>query len=388
MSKTIRPKEIIKQRNRRLMVVALLLLLVCLAYLLHWWHFNRNWVTTDDAFVKGHIISVDSQTEGTIVEILAEDTQFVEKGQLLIRLDGVKAELNLQHTKAELAEAVRHFVALKAQVETLKQRIIARKAVLNQVRHDLTRFQGAAEHGAASAQEVQNAQDKMLVLSADIAAITFEKKGIEAELLSGSIEAQPTVEKAKSRLRNAYLELHRQKVVAPVAGIVAKRRAQVGDQVNKGTTLLVLVPITDLWVEANVLETQLPGIKPGKIAEIKIDAIGDGLIYHGVVEGINPATGSTFALFPTDHSTGNFIHIAERVPIRIGLNKDELLQHPLMPGLSTLTRINIEADGNDVFSSAVTTDDDAYRTNVFDHELEETEDLIRTIIDNNQVGLN
>ncbi len=374
-----------RQRNRRLLAVTAFIIAACMAYFGYWWYSNRDWVTTDDAFVTGHLITVKTQTDGTIVEILAEDTQQVKRGQTLVKLDGTRAKIALQQARAELGETVRDIVALQANIETLVQRVTARQAALKRVRHDLRRFQAAAKEGAVSDQKVQNAEDQIRQLKAEIAAIRAEKMGIEAQVLVENLETHPSVEKATSRLRRAYLEYHRRDVIAPVSGFVAKRRAQIGDRVEAGTPLLVIVPLQDLWVEANLLETKIARVRPGQTAEIKVDSYGDERIYHGVVEGINPGTGSAFALLPTDNASGNFIHIAERVPVRIGLDPEELKQRPLQPGLSTLTRINVEGTGQAMLDSRVNTATEAYRTDIFEHELEGVEQMISHIISANKV---
>ncbi|MDO9422948.1 MAG: HlyD family efflux transporter periplasmic adaptor subunit [Methylobacter sp.] len=384
MQNNIRPKEIIHQRNRRLQLVTLLLVLTALSYVGYWWTLNRNWVSTDDAFVMGHLITLKAQTEGTVVEILTENTQHVQKGDALIKLDGTHTEIALQQAEAELGETVRNIVSLTAKVDTLKQRIIAKEAALNQVRHDLVRFKEAAHNGAVSDQQVQNTQDKIRELEAVIRENQAEKTGVEAQIRGTAIDNHPAIEKAKSRIRTAFLNYQRRNIIAPVSGYVAKRKAQIGDNVKAGTPLLAIVPLDDLWIEANFLETQIAGIRPGQSVDIRVDAYGDELIYHGKVQGITPGTGSTFALLPTDNATGNFIHIAERVQVRIGLNPKELMDNPLQPGLSTFTRINISEQGQSLLTSLVHTDGDAYRTEIYDHELNGVEQRIRQIITSNK----
>ncbi len=369
-----------RQRNRRLLAVTVLILICGLASVGFWWNRNRNWVSTDDAFVGGHIITVMAQTDGTVVEILAENTQRVRRGQILARLDGTRAQIELERARAELGVVVRDIVALKASRETLAQRIGARRAALERVRHDLRRFQAAAKEGAVSEQKVENAQDRIRQLQAEIAAIRAEQAGVDARVSGVAVDTHPAVEKAKSRLRRAFLEYRRRRVVAPVDGFVAKRRLQVGDRVGAGTPLLVIVPLQKLWVEANLLESKIARVRPGQPAEIKVDAYGGERIYHGVVEGINPGTGSVFALLPTDNASGNFIHIAERLPVRIALDRDELKRHPLVPGLSTFTRINIAATGRAAVDSQVELDAEIYRTDVYQHELDGAEELIGDII--------
>lgn len=361
-----------------------MLLCFVIGYFVYWWQTGKDWVSTDDAFVAGHLVAVKSLTEGTAVEILAENTQAVTQGQPLVRLDGIRAQIDLQHAQAELAETVRNIVTLNMTVETVKQRILAKQAELDQVKHDLTRYLGGVKDGAVSQQQVQNAQDRISGLQSNIAALKTEKSGIEAQVQGAKIEIHPSVEKAKSRVRQAYLAYHRRIILAPVSGVIAKRRVQVGDSVKEGSALMIIVPLDDLWIEANYLENQFEKIRPGQTAEIRVDVYGDSVIYHGSVQGITPGTGSSFALLPTDNATGNFIHVAERVPVRISLDPDELKKNPLQPGLSTVTRINTAKSGGPLFSSNVQTAGNAYRTSIYDHELDDVEDLIAKIVNTNK----
>lgn len=384
MHTKIRPKEILQQRNRRLMRMTFAIVLAGLISVGYWWVLNRGCVSTDDAFVMGHLIPLKAQTEGIVVEILTENTRHVQKGDVLVKLDGVHAQLSLQQAEAELGEIVRNLLSLTAKVETLKQRIIAKEAVLNQVRHDLDRFKAAAYDGAVSDQQVQNTQDKIRELQAVIRENQAEKISIEAQISGTTIDNHPAIEKAKSRVRAAFLNFQRRNIVAPVSGYVAKRKVQLGDNVKPGVPLLAIVPLDDLWIDANFLETQVAGIRPGQTADIRVDAYGDELIYHGIVQGILPGTGSTFALLPTDNATGNFIHVAERVQVRIELDPKELQDNPLQPGLSTVTRINTREAGKPLLSSNVDVIGDAYKTGIYQHELDGVEQRIRQIIVSNK----
>jgi membrane fusion protein (multidrug efflux system) len=324
MQNHIRPKELIQQRNRRLKLTTLFIVLTALSFFGYWWQVNRDWVSTDDAFVMGHVITLEAQTEGTIIEILTENTLHVNKGDVLIKLDGAQAEFTLQHAEAELGETVRSI----ANVDTV------------------------------------NSQ--------------------QPQIHSTIIDNHPAIEKAKSRVRSAFLNYQRRNVIAPISGYVAKRKAQIGGHVKAGAPLLNIVPLDNLWIDANFLETQIASIRPGQAAEIIVDAYGDKLIYHGKVQGITPGTGSTFALLPTDNATGNFIHVAERVQVRIGLDPKELKDNPLRPGLSTVTRINISETGKPLLTSTVSVDGDAYRTGIYENELDGVEQRIQQIITTNK----
>lgn len=384
MHTNVRPKELIRQRNRRLRLVTLLIALAGLGYFGYWWSVNRGWVSTDDAFVMGHLIPLKAQSEGTVIEVLTENTRPVRKGEVLVRLDGVHEKITLQQAEAELAESVRNLVSLTAKIDTLNQRMIAKQAALDLVHHDLGRFKTAAQDGAVSDQQVQNAQDKIRELEAMIREIQAEKTSVEAQVGGIAIDNHPTIEKAKAKVRNAFLNFQRRNIIAPVSGYVAKRKVQLGDNIKSGTPLLAIVPLDELWIEANFLETQIASIRPGQMADIRVDAYGNDLLYHGTVQGITPGTGSNFALLPTDNATGNFIHVAERVQVRIGLNPNELREHPLQPGLSTVTRINVGKAGEPLLTSTVDIAGNAYRTDIYDHELDGVDQRIQQIIASNK----
>ncbi|MDD5135684.1 MAG: HlyD family efflux transporter periplasmic adaptor subunit, partial [Phycisphaerae bacterium] len=245
------------------------------------------------------------------------------------------------------------------------------------------RFVMAARDGAVSEQQVQNAQDKARELEAAIGETRAELVGVNAEVLGTPIPNHPVVEKAKSQVRQAYLNFYRRNIVAPMSGYIAKRQVQIGDNVKAGTPLLAIIPLDDLWIEANFLETKIHKVRPGQSVEIKADVYEDEVIYHGKVEGLSPGTGSIFALLPPENATGNFIHIAERIPVRIALDPKELKENPLQPGLSTVTRINITEPGQPLLTSFTTVKGSAYRTTVYDHELDGAELRIQQIINSN-----
>lgn len=385
--KTYRPRDILRKRNRRLFATTIIIALIIAGYIAYEGYFGKGWVATDDAFVAGHLVTVKAQTEGTVVEILAENTQFVREGQLLVRLDGVQAEIAFHRAQAELADAVRTIAALTLQTDTLGHRIAAKQAELNLIDHNLRRFLNAMKEGAVSAQEVQNAKDKIAELNASIKALETERAGLRAQVDGITLEEHPVVEKAKSQVRSSFIAYRRSGVLAPVSGWVAKRRVQIGDPVKESAPLLVIVPLDDVWIDANYLESQTADIRTGQAAEITTDLYGSHIVFHGKVEGINPATGSSFALLPADYSTGNFIHVAERVPVRIRLQADELKQHPLRLGLSTVTRIHTLQTGGEPLASTAGTEGEAYRTTVFQDELNGVESLIRKIISDNKPAI-
>ncbi len=382
----IHPKTIRARRNRRLLFLALALFAGALAYIAYWWLHGRFWVVTDNAFISGNLIPVEADASGIVTQVLVEETQYVNKGDLLIRLDGHRAQAALGQSEGELGRAVRGIGGLFATRQQLCQKLAARSAQLARVRHDVVRFREALPSGSVSAQVLQNAEDHMTTLEAEQREAAAELKSIEARVGGTRRIEHPEVEAAKHRYMEAYLEYVRQHIRAPVSGYVAKRKAQVGDRVHPGDPLLMVVPLDHLWVEANLRETDLHRVRPGQPAKVVVDLYGNRHTYRGTVEGLVPGTGSVFALLPPDNATGNFIHIVQRVPVRIALNKEDIRQRPIRPGLSTVTSINIGAPGQAVDASLATASSQEYATDIFAGELAAAELKAQEIIMANLVS--
>lgn len=382
------PKTIHARRNRRLLLLAFLLLASALAYAGYWWFHARFWVVTDNAFITGNLIPVEADATGIVTQVLAEETQYVHKGDLLIRLDEHRAQAALGQSGGELGRAVRGIGGLFATRQQLCQKLAARSAQLARVRHDVIRFQQALPSGSVSAQILQNAEDQMTALEAEVREAAAELKSIEARVGGTNRIGHPDVEAAKNKFIDAYLEYSRQRIHAPVSGYVAMRKAQVGDRVHPGDPLLTVVPLNHLWVEANLRETELHRVLPGQPAQVVVDLYGKSATYHGTVEGLVPGTGSVFALLPPDNATGNFIHIVQRVPVRIALRTEEILQQPIRPGLSAVISIDVKAPGRSPESSLAAASTEEYETDILAGELAAAELKAREIIMANLVPKN
>ena len=374
------------QRNRRLIAVAVVLALAALGYGLYWWTSARFWVETDNAYVTGNLVPVAAQATGIVTQVLSEETQFVNRGDVLIRLDEHEAYAALGRARGRLGETVRRINALFFTRRQLEEKLKARRARLDVIRHDVDRYRQASPIGAVSKQILENALDQLRALEADVRETQAEYDALDAQIGGTTVKEHPAVELAKHEFINAHLEYARQQILAPVAGYVAKRKAQVGDRVKPGANLMTIVPLDHLWVEANLRETELSEIRPGQPAEVRVDLYGAKHTFHGTVEGLVPGTGSPFALLPPDNSTGNFIHITERVPVRIALAADEIREHPIRPGLSTVTKIHVSEQGQSIWSSLARADTDEYKTDVYGNELTTAESVADDIIVKNVVS--
>lgn len=381
----IHPKAIRARRNRRLLIVAALVLIASIVYLNYWWTHDRFWVRTDNAYVTGNLVPVAAQASGIVTQVLAEETQFVNRGDLMIRLDEHQAYAALGRARGHLGEEVRRIAALFMTRKQLAEQLTSRSARLSLALHDLARYRTAAASGAVSKQILQNTSDKILSLEADVRETKAELDTLDARVGGTTVIAHPAVELAKHQLIEAYLEYTRQQIKAPVSGYVAKRKAQVGDRVHPGSPLMTIVPLDHLWVEANLRETEMQHIRPGQTALVNVGLYGSQYTFHGTVEGLVPGSGSAFALLPPDNATGNFIHIVERVPVRIALPEQEIREHPVRPGLSTVTSINIGEPGQSVWSSSAAPSTAEYATDVYADELPTAEAMAKEVMASNLV---
>jgi membrane fusion protein, multidrug efflux system len=382
------PKAIRSRRNRYLFLVMLVLVVSALAYAGYWWHYCRFRVVSHNAFISGNLIPVEADATGIVTQVLVEESQYVNKGDLLVRLDEHRAETALGQRRGELGQVVREIGAVFSTHQQMCQKLIARSARLARVRHDVTRLRQAAPNGSVSDQVVQNAEDQMMALEAEMREAEAELKAIEAKVGGTSRTLHPDVEAAKYKFIAAYLEYSRQQIHAPVSGYVSMRKVQVGNRVQPGDPLMTLVPLEHLWVEANLRETEMARIRPGQPAEITVDLYGESHLYHGTVEGLVPGTGSVFALLPPDNAAGNFIHIVERVPVRIALRKEEILKSPIRPGLSTLTSIDVRESEQPPGASLAAVSSQEYETDIFIDELADAEAKAQKIIMDNVIQKN
>jgi membrane fusion protein (multidrug efflux system) len=376
-------KTIRRRRNLFLSLFGIALAAGALAYVAKWRAYDRFWVTTDNAFVTGNLIPIYADATGMVTQVYYEETEHVNKGDLLIRLDAQRAAAALGQARGELARAVRTVGALFASRQQACQKIFAQAALLDKVRHDIVRYQQALPSGSVSKQVLQNAEDQRASLEADMKAAKADFQSTQARVGGTTRIRHPDIEIARNKFIDAYIEFTRQQIRAPVSGYITKRKAQVGDRVRPGDQVMIIVPLDHLWVEANLWETNLRLVRPGQPALITVDLYGQSYTYHGTVEGLVPGTGSVFALLPPDNATGNFIHIVQRVPVRIALSEDEILKHPLRPGLSTVTAIDVRNTGQSPNAALTEVSSKEYETNLYSDDLANGNAQADQIIDDN-----
>jgi membrane fusion protein (multidrug efflux system) len=321
-------------------------LIVGLAYGVYWAQVLRHHQSTDDAYVGGNIVQITPQISGTVVGIGADDTQFVRAGQPLVRLDQADARVALDQAEAQLARTVRDVRNLYATSAQLEATVQMRRTDLAAVQSDRARRQRLGASGAVSAEELQHSVDAVNAAQAALLAAEQQLAANRARVDNTTLKDHPQVRDAAAAVRNAYLTLSRTELPAPVAGFVARRNVQLGERVSPGTPLMAVVPLEQVWVDANFKEPQLARMRLGQPVRLVADLYGAHLIYHGSVAGFGAGTGSAFALLPAQNATGNWIKIVQRVPVRIALDPHELAAHPLQIGLSMKVDVDVRnSDG-------------------------------------------
>jgi len=220
----------------------------------------------------------------------------------------------------------------------LRQKLAAKEVIFNRRQRDLYHYRSVAADGVVSAQQIEDSEFQVREQEAEDRQIHAELAGAETLIQNTSSADNPKVLQAAAALKQAYLDNARQQVLAPIFGFVAKRSIQPGEQVKPKMPLMAIVPLEYLWIGANFLEDELADVRPSQPVKITVDLYGSDVVYHGEMQGF--ALGSVFGLLPPDNATGNYIHIVERVQVRIGLKPEELQAHRLLPGLSALVKID------------------------------------------------
>ncbi|HEX4387787.1 MAG TPA: efflux RND transporter periplasmic adaptor subunit [Steroidobacteraceae bacterium] len=372
------------RRWRLLGIASGIFLLVGLGYTLYWAQVLRYHQTTDDAYVGGNVVQITPQISGTVVAIGADDTQFVKAGQPLVRLDEADAKVALEQAEAQLARTVRDVRNLFATSSQLQATVQVRESDLAAARSDLTRRLQLGASGAVSGEELQHARDSVTAAQANLLAAQQQLAGNRARVDGTTLADHPQVRDAAAAVRNAYLTLARTQLPAPVSGFVARRNVQLGQRVAPGAPLMAVVPLDQVWVDANFKEPQLAHMRVGQPVTLTADLYGTKVRYHGLVAGFGAGTGAAFALLPAQNATGNWIKIVQRVPVRIALNVQEIAAHPLQIGLSMKAEVDVSHGTDGARLPQLASTGIGWSTDVFGSGDQQAEARVQAIIAANQ----
>jgi membrane fusion protein (multidrug efflux system) len=366
-------------RPQLLLILGIVLLMATLGI---WYLLGLGTESTDDAYVDGNIVQVTSQVSGTVTMISGDNTDHVDAHSPLVTLNAVDAEIQFERAKSNLARAVRQARTQYYQVQQLEAEVSQRQNDVNKAQDDVRRRSQLAASGAVSREEISHAEE---VLKNALAGLDGTRHALAIRLAmvdNTTLRTHPDVLVAAANLRDACIALHRSQIYSPVTGVITKRSVQVGQRINPGVALMSVVPIDQVWVNANFKESQIQDLRIGQPVVLRADAYSRKVIFHGSIVGLDAGTGSAFSLMPAQNATGNWIKVTQRVPVRIALQPQEIADNPLRLGLS----MRVSVDTNDTSGQVLnkkTPAQPAYSTNIFENELKDANDVVEQVISAN-----
>jgi membrane fusion protein (multidrug efflux system) len=328
------------KRRRILLLIAVIFIVIGVLWATYWVLVLDKREKTDDAYINGNRVVISAQVSGTVVAVLADDTQLVNAGQVLVKLDPTDAQTALSRAASALGSAVRQVRQQKATAGQYDSEIETRKLELSRAQIDLAKREPLVADQAIAGEEVRHAEESVHLARAALAQAERQSLSAHALIDGTPVESNPTVLQAKDAYRDAWIAAQRNAVVAPVSGYVAERSVQLGQHIQAGEALMTVIPLHALWVDANFKEVQLRNLRIGQKTEVRSDLYGGSFIFHGHVEGMSAGTGAAFSLLPPQNASGNWIKVVQRVPVRILIDDNDLIKSPLRVGLSATVTVD------------------------------------------------
>jgi len=356
------------KRKKLFSILAGVLAVIAIGYGTYWYFIGSRYATTDNAYTGAEISQLTPAVNGIISAVNVVDTQYVKQGDVLVTIDNRDATFALAQAEADVGRAERRVQGYFANDNGLAAQVLAREAEqkrsaaqllsaqadLQRAELDLHRREVLEKSGSVSGEELSNARSNLLTAQASLKAAeagliqadanhqaTLGAQKVGTVLTANTtVDTNPEVALARAKRDQAKLDLERTVLRAPVDGVIARRQVEVGQRVQAGTTLLSVVPIHSLHVDANFKEGELQQVHLGQPVTMTSDLYGSSVEYHGTVVGLSGGTGSAFAIIPAQNATGNWIKVVQRLPVRVSIDADELQKKPLSVGLSMYVSID------------------------------------------------
>lgn len=351
-NENIDEKNQIKNSNKKIALKKIFIFIICLVvigviFILYWALYGRTIEDTDDAYVNGSQNIITSQVSGTINKLMVEDTQYVNKGDLLATVDDIDYRLALENATASLGKAIRYYSSLNSQVAQLQKDVIAKENRLKKAKTDYQIAKNSYEAGLASKHEFLTAKDNLNIAIASLEQSNSALDNAITQVSSTSIMTHPDVQQAITAYKKAYVDLERTKIYAPVSGVVAKKAIFLGQEVAPSQELLTIINLENTWADVNLKETQMKNVKVGNKVTLVSDV--NKKKYSGYVQGISAGTGSSLSLLPAQNATGNWIKIVQRVPVRVHIDSDSIKENGIIPiGSSMKATVYLEKNSDKI----------------------------------------
>lgn len=383
MQSTPKPQKNKKsQRKIALIFLTFIFIAISVGWAFYWFLVLRHYESTDNAYVAGNQVQIQSQISGSVMTVNVDNTDFVKSGAVLVELDPRDAQLALDKAKTALANSVRQSHQQIVNSRQYQANIDMKRSDLIRLQNDLKRREVLGNSNLIGKEELQHARDSVISAKAALAVAIEQLNANNAIVLDTPLDKQPAVEQEATDVINSWLTLQRTKIVSPVDGYVSRRSVQVGSQITSATPLMAIVPSEGLWVDANFKETQLADMRIGQPAKVTADFYGKDIEFNGTVVGLDMGTDSAFSLLPAQNATGNWIKVVQRLPVRISLDPAQLAQYPLRIGLSMNVTVDTLNKEGKVLSKGLR-DAPAYHTSALAIDLSPADKIVTDIINDN-----
>ncbi len=376
-------QEVPQKKNKKvLFILTFSFVFIAIVVFCWWFFFARFEASTDDAYVHGNQVTLTPQIPGIVTAVNVNDTELVQQGQVLIKLDETDRKIAFDKAKNQLAETVRQVTQMFEKVYSLAAQFEKQQAELFSAEVDYIDRKHVVTEGAVSDEEFIHSESAYYAKKASVQVVKYELMQAISQVQNTTVSTHPLVEKAKELVKQSWVNLQRCVIMAPATGIIAQRNAQVGESVTPATPLLAIIPLDQIWVNANFKEDDLSSIRIGQPVALTADMYGRSVVYTGEVVGISSGTGAVFSPLPPQNATGNWIKIVQRIPVRISINSEQLRRFPLFLGLS----INAKVDIRDQQGRRIplrSAEKPLYATTVFEDQLVGADDVINMIVKEN-----
>ena len=316
-------------------------MVICLALFfgVKWWLRSQTHITTDNAFIESHIHSVSSRVPGTVIRVYVTDNQYVKRGELLVDLDPSDYRLKADSAAAALEMARNETSGEYAQVESARAGVSLAKARLDQAGLDLKRGEALFLKEVIPRDQLDRLQTAHRVAQSQLKEAEEKERKERAIIgLTGSGGKEARVAQKSAQFNETKLNLSYTRIYAPVDGFITRKSVETGNIVQTGQPLMALVALDDAWVTANYKERQLTYVRPGQRVDFVVDAYPDRT-FHGTVDSIMAGTGAAFSLLPPENSTGNYVKVIQRIPVKIHINQESDPQRLLRVGMSVVPTV-------------------------------------------------
>ncbi|URX63852.1 HlyD family efflux transporter periplasmic adaptor subunit [Luteibacter anthropi] len=377
-------------KSRRGFFLKLLLAVIVLAAI-GWtvWYFvdGRWYEDTDDAYVNGNVVQITPQLAATVLSITADDGDLVHKGDVLVKLDDSDAKIQVESARADLANTVRRVRGLYNNVSSAQADMAVRQTAVDRARADYNRRRDLAKTGAISAEELSHALDALTSAESSLSSAKQSYSTSKVLVDDTVVASHPDVRAAAAKLRDAMLTEARTSILAPVDGYVAKRSVQLGQRVQPGAALMAVVPLHEVWIDANFKETQLTHMRIGQPVDVTADVYGSDVVYKAKIRSLGVGSGSAFSILPAQNATGNWIKIVQRVPVRVVFTDPKQLdEKPLRLGLSTKVTVSLHDQSGGLLAKQAPTEPE-FSTDVYNNRLAGADaEIARVIHENASAG--